>query len=346
MDYTSVFIPVIFDFPINHISFQAIPSPLDDNISSKNYQLCLIPNISEHGQYVLYGFTTLVLLPVDTLLASMSLISNSVILFAVSRTRSIQRPSLLLLCSLSMTDAFWSIYAITENILNFTRTKLCPREATGEVEFFLVVLLYHATLSNLAIISFDRLLAVSKPLWYRSHISRSHAFKQITFLWVLSATISGNFVAGIYFPFLLIIPQIMSALAYFLSFLTIICSYVGILIANIRQRAAMEQYAGHIRAILMRERRVANTVGLILIVLCFTFLPALLAPFLIFHVGKLSEAESRPFRLFHQIFVTLNGLLNPLLNYGRNREVQQAVKAQMGCHCCNGAVHPTNNRRQ
>ena len=214
MDYTSVFIPLLFDLPMNHISFQAIPSPLDDNISSTKYQLCLIPNISEHGQYVLYGFTTLVLLPVDTLLASMSLISNSVILFAVSRTRSIQRPSLLLLCSLSMTDAFWSIYAITENILNFTRTKLCPRELTGDVEFFLMFLLYLATLSNLAIISFDRLLAVSKPLWYRSHISRSHAFKQITFLWVLSATISGIFVAGIYFPFLLIIPQLMSCLLY------------------------------------------------------------------------------------------------------------------------------------
>ena len=328
---------------MNRFSFQAIPSPLDNNVSSKSYQLCLIPNISEHGQYVWYGFTTLVLLPVDTLLASLSLMCNSIILFAVSRTRSIQRPSMLLLCSLSMTDVFWSIFAISENILNFTQTKLCPREVTEDVEFFTLFLCYHATLSNLAIISCDRLLAVSKPLWYRNHVSRSHAFKQITFLWVLSATISGIFVAGFHFPFLLIIPQLMSAFCYFLSFLTIICSYVGILIANIRQRAAMEQYGCQIRAILMRERRVANTVGLILIVLCFTFLPALLAPFLIFHVGKLSEDESQPFRMFHQIFVTLNGFLNPMLNYGRNREVQQAVKAEMGCRCPNGAVHPTGN---
>lgn len=78
-------------------------------------------------------------------------------------------------------------------------------------------------------------------------------------------------------------------------------------------------------ATLRREQKLAKTVGLILLVLCFTFLPALISP-LVFATLGFSELEFGSFNPFIVVFVTLNGLLNPLLNYGRNSDVRRAVR--------------------
>ena len=105
-----------------------------------------------------------------------------------------------------------------------------------------------------------------------------------------------------------------------------------------RHRAALDQYDGNMRAMLAREKKVANTVGLIFIVLCFTFLPALVAPIVLLKLGY-SHVDIIPLRLFYLIFVTINGLLNPLLNYGRNEEVQRAIKIMLRCQCLTRDEH-------
>ena len=108
------------------------------------------------------------------------------------------------------------------------------------------------------------------------------------------------------------------------------CSYVGIFISNKRQRQTIHQHGGHMLTALRREKRLANTVGLILIVLCCTFIPALSIPLILAILG-FSTADLLPFRPFYALFITLNGLLNPLLNYGRNKDVRRAVRLLITC---------------
>ena len=84
---------------------------------------CLLTSISEHSQHTLNDVTNLVVLPLDTLLALLSVTCNTVILVAILRMRSIQRPSLLLLCSLSTTDVIWALFSATHNTsFLFSRT--------------------------------------------------------------------------------------------------------------------------------------------------------------------------------------------------------------------------------
>ena len=166
-------------------------SPFNQTASSRKLQnqRCLIAGIPEHAQHTLRDVTNLVVLPLDTLLALLSFTCNSLIFLAVQRRRSIQRPSMLFLCSLSISDAIWATMSTINNTKFFIFKNLCPKELI-EVEVFVASLCFYSTLGSLAVISCDRLLAVNNPWRYRSHATRSLAIKQIIYVWVIGVILS------------------------------------------------------------------------------------------------------------------------------------------------------------
>ena len=302
-------------------------------------QQCLLASIPEHAQRTLRDVTNLVVLPLDTLLALLSLTFNSVILVAVLRMRSIQCPSMLLLCSLAATDVIWAILSAIRNAKFFILKNVCPKEATSE-ELFPRLLCLFSTLGSLAIISCDRLLAVSKPWWYRSHATKSLAIKQIVLVWVIALILSsmGSGQGLKESPLLWSIFLYLRIVFSVCFTMTIIGCYIGILIVNCKQRISMDQYGGTMRTVLKREKKVANTVGLILLVLCLTLLPVVMAPIVLLHFGFVL-ADMIPLRPFILFFATLNGLLNSLVNYGRNENVRRAVRSLIRCRrCCREEV--------
>ena len=303
-------------------------------------QQCLFTSLPEHAQRTLNNVTNLVVLPLDTLLALLSVTCNAFILVAILRKRSIQRPSLLLLCSLSATDVIWAITCAIHNINYFILKNFCPKQFSEE-ELFAFVLCFFSTLGSLAVISCDRLLAMNNPWWYRSHATRSFAVKQITLVWVIALTYSG-IAAGHRYNDSRLLWSLQKYLGSVLSVsyaLTVVGCYIGVLIANRRHRASLDQHGGPMRTVLRREKKIANTVGLILLVLCFTVLPAMIAPSVLMHVG-FTPTDTVPLRPFIQFLVTLNGLLNPLLNYGRIDDVRRAVRSLIRCQrCCGEGRH-------
>ena len=308
--------------------------PYVQNTSSPNWppERCLLSSIPKDKRLTLFDVAYFVFLPLDTLLAVLSSICNSLIVASILRTRCIQRPSLILLCSLSMTDLTWAVFALYKNIQALTSKDICPKEPKGRVEWCTYLICGLSTLGNLAVISLDRLLALSKPLWYRTSVTRSCAIKQVLFVWLLSGISVGIAAASHSFPSLEFLEQWIISFWYVACSSTIICCYIGTLIANRRHRVAMVQYNGEMHATMKREKRVANTVGLILMALCFTFLPAMLTPVVLLNLGY-SRNDTIPFRSFYAILGTLNSLLNPLLNYGRNEEVRMAVRMIIRCQC-------------
>ena len=309
------------------------------SVESPN-QRCLVTSISEHAQRTLNDVAILVVLPLDTFLAVLSVTCNTVILVSIFRMRSIQRPSMLLLCSLSATNVIWAITSAIHNINVFSLKNFCLKKFS-EAEVFAFILCFFSTLGSLAAISCDRLLAVNKPWWYRNHVIRSHAVKQITLVWVIALSFSG-IVAGHRHndsPLLWSIQKYLGTVFSVCYALTIVGCYIGVLIANCRHGASMHLYGGLMRTVLRREKKIANTVGLILLALCFTVLPAMIAPFVLFNFG-FKPADTIPLRPFNHILITLNGVLNPLLNYGRNDDVRRAVRSLIRCQrCCGEGRH-------
>ena len=221
----------------------------------------------------------------------------------------------------------------------------CP-EKMGDLERGFVVLCNISTMGNLAFISKDRHLAVSKPWWYRTHLKRSRVLKQSSAIWFYSFFMSGLIFSSSYFTFIHFPVLSIISLSYIISIVIMIASYVGIFIANKRHRRTMHQHRGQVSAILEQEKKLANTVGLIVIALFFTILPGLILPVILKLLG-FSPTENIPFGPFLTFLLTLNGFLNPLLNYGRNEGVRRAVRGLIGCSCiATHRVQPsTNNGR-
>ena len=313
-------------------------SPLNQTVSSGKLQnqRCLIAGIPEHAQHTLRDVTNLVVLPLDTLLALLSVTCNSLIFLAVQRQRSIQRPSMLFLCSLSISDAIWATMSAINNTKFFIFKNLCPKELI-EVEVFVASLCFYSTLGSLAVISYDRLLAVNNPWRYRSHATRSLAIKQIILVWVIGVILSVPVAiawrngSALLFSIVVYIEAVLS----FCYALAIIGCYIGVLIVNCRHGASMHLQRGPMRNVLEREKKVANTVGLILLVLCFCLLPAVMAPNVVYQIAGIDPREATA---FYFIFITLNGLLNPLVYYGRNEDVRTAVRSLIRCPRCCGEV--------
>ncbi len=207
--------------------------------------------------------------------------------------------------------------------MRITHVNLCP-EQTG-LEPVFVVLCVLSTLGNLAIISKDRHLAVKIPWWYRFYVTRSHVFRKTALLWVFSVVMAILVHPKIHLPALRIILIIVASLFHLVCIVVMTYSYVGIIIANRRHTQTMHQQRGHLLTLFEREKRLANTVGLILIALFCTFLPALLSPLILVILGY-SNSDFIHFRPFYSLFITLNGLFNPLLNYGRNKDIRTAVR--------------------
>ena len=296
---------------------------ISDNTSSLPYQACLIPNLPEDIQHQIRDITNYVVRPLGMLLAVMSFICNALVCITVARTKSLQKPALLMLCSLSITDLIYSPYSLYREMEISRLEHMCPERSSHEL-VFLSSLCLLATLSNLAVVSTDRYLAVTKPWWYRNHVTKSRAIKIICVQWLVSGVVSfGIYLSKKVDGVISRIGQIFPLLFYTACFIVIMFCYLSLYCSKTRHQN------GHsIQVILKREKKLADTVGLILVVLLLTFLPALLCPFALLATGI---KRFQAFRPFYTFLFQLNGFLNPLLNFGRSKNMHRALRNLLKC---------------
>ena len=98
-----------------------------------------------------------------------------------------------------------------------------------------------------------------------------------------------------------VVGQIIGALFVLISFITIVVSYLAIYTKKPPAHNIIQ-----IRAIVERERKTTRTVGLILLMLLLTFLPALLFPMILYTKGM---RNILPFKPFYRLFFTLNAFV-------------------------------------
>ena len=307
------------------------------NSSQLPYHACLISNIPEQIQHQVRDITNYAVRPLGMLMATMSFVCNTLVVLTVARSQSLRQPSLLMLCSLSITDVILAVHALVRDVLIMSDPHLCSEPFKEEVSY-LGILCYLATLSNLSMISRDRYLAVNKPSWYRNHMTRSRAFKGIILSWMAStmATLSVFTLAKTGFsdkPFFIVI-----FLFYVICFFMIVFNYVRFLIANRRNTRILGR---NMRSVIEREKKMNRVVSVILLCFLFSFMPALISPVILVAISMPLDA----FRTFNMLFMTMNGLLNPVLNYGRNKDMRRAMLKMLKCHGRNRQPQEGRNDR-
>ena len=277
-------------------------------------------SLPEETQLKVRDITNQVVIPVSILVALLSVIFNSVVVYTVARTRSLQRPPLLMLCSLAMTDILYSIIFISVASETLEHDDLCL-ESVDHIRFTINSVCLIASLGNVALISRDRYLAVRRPHWYRSHVTSSRVVILMCWSWFVSGIVSLLFfLPKVGVSQFALIGNVISLLYFFACLLGIILSYLGIYCTKTTQQEVI-----HIRATLEREKRMTNTVGLILLALLITFLPGIFFPLIL----NANGVDRLPFRPFYTFLLVLNGFLNPLLNFGRSKQMRKALRRLM-----------------
>ena len=309
--------------------FRTKMTPAIESINSSHfpYEACLMPNLPQDLQHQVRNISNYIVVPLDTLLAVMSFIYNMLVFITITRTKSLRHPSLLMLCSLTTSDLIWALFTLTKNSIHLLHPHMCPEESNEKM--CIGILCYLATLSNLAMISRDRHLAMSRPAWYRSHVSRSRArvVKTTLFTWLSSIFTTLTVYTFTLFEISYKIVFIIIFLFYVVCIFLILFNYVKFFKANRQHSRNMRIKVGNIRAAVEKEKKLTRIVSVILLCFLFSFLLALMSPVILVAL----RLPLNPFRPFNYLLLTFNGLLNPLLNYGRNEEIRRAMLIILRC---------------
>ena len=96
-----------------------------NNLSRLPSEACLIPNLPEEIQHRVRDIGNYFVPPLDMLLAVIAFVCNALICITVARNRSLQRPLLLMLCSLSVTDLIYSQFSLYASIKTVLSEHMC-----------------------------------------------------------------------------------------------------------------------------------------------------------------------------------------------------------------------------
>ena len=313
------------------------------NSSQFCYQDCLIADLSIDTQLQLLNISKYVFGPLNLILAFSSFVLNTLVIIAVARTKSLQYPAMFMICSLAVTDTIFPVYFMHRFVefveLSTYERFTCRNVQPRPVESAFSALCVQATLGNLAVISRDRYLAVRSPWWYRNHMTKSRALKVVCIPWCISVVsavaifLSGTF-GGVYKP----LAQTLTLVLFAIYVIIIMFCYLRIYFRKTVEVGNPND------ARLKREKRLTNTVAGILLILVLTYFPALLVPFVLSAKGLYKN--SLPFKPFYAVFIQLNGVLNPLLNLGRSRNMRKAIRDLFKCSSQvqpSSAVNNNNN---
>ena len=281
---------------------------------------CFIPTLSEETQWLLQNISKHVILPIATVFCVASIVANTLLVYIVTRTRSLQQPPMIMMCSLAITDIVSSTNPFTRLVKKVIHPDKCPGLSAERETIFMLSAL--ATVSNMAAISRERNMAVTKPLWYRTHVTRARAVMLASITWIISVLTTGQWYIGkVHFPkFSLFLPVVFCSVCAFVIFF----SYLGIFC----QKTTIQEVM-HLRATLEREKRMANTLALILLSFLAVFLPSLIFPIILHLKGikrNLSLVDTS-LAFLH----ALNGFLDPVLYFARNKAMRTILRRQINC---------------
>ena len=298
---------------------------------------CFISGISQTVQRHFFYYSNFVLTPATTLLGLWCFLSNGLILIAILRGGLRIRPGFLLLCGLTLTDVLWGglvtpVY-VRFRIAELLNGKACSNRSDWDsplmvTSFFLCLF---STLGNLAVMSADRCLAVSKPMWYKSTVTKQHAVCASGAVWLTST-------AMVVLRQVQIFPQraleVFEACYAVVSSCAIISVQLTTLVAlrkhNNAVAQAMEESA-RVNAVTRNntaERQLAVTTRHVVSFLALTILPVG------FLVG-LSQILSWNFNIFVEpLFfpiATLCSGINAVLYYRGNAQIRDGIIKLMKC---------------
>jgi len=268
------------------------------------------------------------LIVISILLSITAFLGNTLILAALRKESSLNRPSKLLLQSLAATDLCAGLISgplLATFELSLVKEHWHVCVFSGFASSITGFTFGGATLLTMTAISVDRLLALMLGLRYREVVTLTRMYVVVIAFWLGSGAVAAvqlwNFEALRWYSYLVIpLCQVTSAFCYSKIFLTL---------THVRQATHMD---------IARYKNAISSALWLQFTLVICYLP--FAVVNVVMVSTISPQNTMPpslfvVRLFAIVLTYVNSSLNPILYCWKIRPVRQAVKAtirQVLCH--------------
>ncbi|CAH3117997.1 unnamed protein product, partial [Pocillopora meandrina] len=196
-----------------------------------------------------------------------------------------------------------------------------------ELDYINLIILYFAgssTLYHLAVIAWERNVAITRPLEYRNLITNTRVKRYAVFSWLLALlTIVPTYIlegAGVDYFFIEIVNTVVALPS--LGCVIAIPYFYAKVFLRVRKRKDNEMVSVNTMIQEKLEAKVAKTTGILTVILLVSFLPASAT----LTVGvMLPTLRVSSYVLWTQLLAHLNSLLNPILYCYRVRPFRDAI---------------------
>ena len=284
-----------------------------NNASSKDF---LVTKDDGESQPEYFVITNCVL---NVLLMFICILGNALVLAAITRTPSIRSPSMIMLCSLAVSDFLVGLIAqplfIADELI---KKNLVLYRVSAMIGFSLC----GVSLATITLISVDRLLAVHYHLRYATLVSQSRVIHMILMIWLFTFVCSGfhiwdKFLYHLLSAIYIAICLIISTFCYIGIYLTVRHHRSQI---QAQQQAVQCRYAVNNGRMIRLKRSAVNTfLFYICMIACYFPAYVLLTIFGLGYMEWATEWAIAPTVVF------MNSSINPILYCWRLRELRGAV---------------------
>ncbi|KAM3931062.1 olfactory receptor 2B6-like [Leptodactylus fuscus] len=289
-------------------------------------------------EFILIGFTTnpkinIVLFVLFLAIYVVTTVGNSLIILMVISNPKLHKPMYFFLCMLSILDLFYSSTVLPKLLIDLFSTERTIPVAACVIQMYIILLVEGSECQLLAVMAYDRYIAICRPLHYSILMRWSICYRLVTLVFISSFMLC--IFPSIFSPLTICYNQINHFMCEMLAFMKLACeniasnelqvfsiSFITLLLPLL---LILLSYAAIISSVL-KIRSAGRSKAFYTCTSHLAVVALYFGTVMLMYFGPSSMYSTDQEKYSSIFYVIVSPMLNPLIYSLNNREVKESFK--------------------